>query len=160
MNSDQAAVLDALYAAAIFGTSLVTLLAAHSVLDHWGQSDHQARTKSKPGRTGHTACASHVAVLTAGKATALFVVMAATGLRPHLWAVALGLAVDAASHYWADRRHTLAGLAARLPVRDFYTLGQPREGHDDAPHIGTGAYALDQSFHVFFLFVAALIATL
>ncbi len=36
-------------------------------------------------------------------------------------------------------------------------MGQPREGHDDAPHLGTGAYVLDQSFHHLFLFVAALL---
>ena len=40
---------------------------------------------------------------------------------------------------------------------DFYRLGAPRDGRDDNPSLGTGAYALDQSWHYLWLFVAALI---
>jgi hypothetical protein len=40
---------------------------------------------------------------------------------------------------------------------EFYRLGAPRAGRDDNPHIGTGAYALDQSFHHLWLLVAALV---
>jgi hypothetical protein len=39
----------------------------------------------------------------------------------------------------------------------FWTLGAPRPDRDDNPSLGTGAYALDQSFHYFFLFYTALI---
>jgi hypothetical protein len=38
-------------------------------------------------------------------------------------------------------------------------MGIPRPGTDDAAHLGTGAYALDQSWHVGWLFIAALITT-
>jgi hypothetical protein len=54
----------------------------------------------------------------------------------------------------------MAGLAPRLGKGEFYWMGSPRPGHDDAPHPGTGADALDQSWHVGWLFVAALIATI
>src|SRR5256885_16927252 len=62
-----------------------------------------------------------------------------------------GLAVSAVTHYIADRRTPLLRLAeAMQPVTgkaDFYRLGAPREGRDDNPSLGTGAYALDQSWH-------------
>jgi len=33
----------------------------------------------------------------------------------------------------------------------------PRPHRDDNPTLGTGAYALDQSFHIFWLIIAALL---
>jgi hypothetical protein len=142
----------------------VALYAAHQVGDHWVQTGRQAACKGDRGWAGRVACAGHVLTLTATKAAFLAAMMAATGL--HLspaWTV-LGLAVDAASHYWADRRFTLAWLARaaeRVGVNGksgFYRLGAPRPGRDDNPSLGTGAYALDQSWHIGWLFVAALIA--
>lgn len=67
--------------------------------------------------------------------------------------------MDAASHYWADRRTTLRALAAALGAGKaaFFDIGAPRPGHDDNPTLGTGAYALDQSWHIGWLFVAALV---
>lgn len=79
------------------------------------------------------------------------------GLELSAAGVAAGLAVDALSHGWADRRSTLAGLAEATGKGEFYRLGAPRAGRDDNPHIGTGAYALDQSFHHLWLLVTALI---
>ncbi|GGN64850.1 hypothetical protein GCM10012285_67230 [Streptomyces kronopolitis] len=48
-------------------------------------------------------------------------------------------------------------LAKVTGKAEFYRLGAPRADHDDNPHIGTGAYALDQSFHHLWLLVAALV---
>jgi hypothetical protein len=42
---------------------------------------------------------------------------------------------------------------------EFYRLGAPRRGRDDNPTLGTGAYALDQAWHVGWLFISALIIT-
>jgi hypothetical protein len=87
-------------------------------------------------------------------------------LHIHPGALVAALLVDAVSHYWADRRFTLArfvewlGRTAIPGKGDFYRMGSPREGHDDALHLGTGAYALDQSWHIGWLFIAALIACL
>ena len=146
--------------AATFAAVFAALYAAHQVGDHWVQTDHDARHKGGPGWAGRRACASHVLSMTITKVVALVALTLVTGLDTSpLW-ITVALAVDAISHYWADRRTTLAQLAAALPVRGFYKLGQPREGHDDAHHIGTGAYALDQSWHIGWLFVAALISTI
>ena len=102
----------------------------------------------------------------------------------------LGQAASAGTHYWADRRFTLQRLCERLGKGNFYRLGAPRnvaafalaptrgtwttsdyrtvELHDDNdaqvgwdnPSLGTGAYALDQSWHWLWLFVAALLTAL
>jgi hypothetical protein len=146
-------------AAAVLSTSFVALFAAHQVGDHWLQTPTQALTKGGAGWAARTACARHVAVLLAVKTAALMAAFAVAGLpvRPAWWAAGLGL--DAVSHYWADRRSTLRALAAAFgPGKAaFFDLGAPRPGHDDNPSLGTGAYALDQSWHIGFLFLAALV---
>jgi hypothetical protein len=151
---------------ATFAALFAALYAAHQVGDHWVQTQHQATAKAARGWAGRLACARHVATLTATKAAAVALVAAVVGLAVHPAYVAAGLAIDAASHYWADRRTTLAALAAWMgrtlsPGKaDFFYLGAPRPGRDDAPHLGTGAYALDQSWHVGWLLVAALVAAM
>ncbi|MGC5012989.1 transcriptional regulator [Streptosporangium sp. DT93] len=132
-----------------FAAVFIALFAAHSVGDIWVQTHHQALTKGAPGRAGRWACAKHVATLTLTKAVAIGAVMLATGLRLDGAWLCAGLLVDAASHYWADRRTTLARLAERIGKGDFYRLG--------ADHLGSGAHALDQAWHHLWLFVAALI---
>ncbi|MFI6887983.1 DUF3307 domain-containing protein [Streptosporangium canum] len=142
---------------AVFAAVFVALFAAHSVGDHWVQTHHQACAKGASTAAGRLACLWHVATLTATKTAALTALALVTGLTLHPIALLAGLAVDALSHYWADRRVTLARLAEALGKGDFYRLGAPRPGTADAPHLGTGAYALDQSWHIGFLFIAALI---
>ncbi|QFY09671.1 transcriptional regulator [Nonomuraea phyllanthi] len=143
-----------------FAVALAALCAAHEVGDQWMQTHHQALTKGGRGeqqRAGQAACARHVVTMTATKALMLGVTSVATRTRLPLGRTALALGVDAASHYWADRRFTLAGLADRLGKGEYYRLGAPREGRDDNVTIGTGAYALDQAWHAAWLWVAALI---
>ena len=142
---------------ATFAAVFCALYAAHSVGDHWVQTHSQACGKSAPTAAGRLACARHVATLTLTKTAAVTALALVTGLTLHPLAFVAGLGVDAVSHYWADRRVTLARLAERLGKRGFYELGTPRPGRDDAPHLGTGAYALDQSWHIGWLFVAALV---
>jgi hypothetical protein len=136
----------------------VALYTAHMVGDHWVQTHHQALCKAAAGWAGRWADTKHVATLTGTKLVALIALCWRTGLRPPLWQLAAALMVDALSHWWADRRTTLAALAELVDKTQFYTLGAPRTGHDDNPSIGTGAYALDQSWHIGWLFIAALIA--
>ncbi|MFI7449517.1 DUF3307 domain-containing protein [Nonomuraea sp. NPDC049714] len=136
---------------AVFAAVFCALYAAHQVGDHWVQTHRQACGKGAPGRAGRIWCARHVIALTIVKLAALLALTTVTGLDVHPAYLAAGLTVDAATHFWADRRSTLARLADRLGKADFYQLGTP----ETAP-CGTGAYALDQSFHVLFLFVAAL----
>ena len=141
------------------GDVFAALLAAHQVGDHWVQTGRQAAVKGERGWQGRRACAAHVASLTAAKAAALASLhMAGYRVRPGRAAAAL--AADAVSHYLADRRSLdppagLAALAVRLGKGGFWTLGMPRPGRDDNPVLGTGAYALDQAFHIGCLWVAA-----
>lgn len=147
-------------AAGVFAAVFVALYAAHQVGDHWVQTGDQAAGKGGTGDlavAGRWACTRHVATLTATKAAFLALAVVALDLSLSPPAVFAGLAIDAGSHWWADRRHTLAALAARVGKADFYGLGAPRLGHDDNPSLGTGAYALDQSWHIGWLFLAALL---
>ena len=154
-----------------FAAVFAALYAAHMVGDHWPSTQHGALHKGMRRRdavaaglhplTGPRACAAHVATYTATGIVFLALLVWRTGLDLNPWRTASTLAVSAATHYWADRRYTLKWLCDQLAFigKDrFYTLGAPRPGHDDNPTLGTGAYALDQSFHILCLFIAALIA--
>ena len=149
---------------ATFAAVFATLWVAHSVGDHWVQTSEQSAAKGKPGWAGRLADTRHVIGLTLTKG--LLLALAAVVLDLHLTIVGVtaGLALDAASHWWADRRSTLAWLAKVTNKTEFYNLGTAaHEAHPTqadgkpAAHLGTGAYALDQSFHALFLFFAALI---
>jgi len=149
--------------AGLFAAVFAAMYAAHQVADHWVQTGRQAADKGLPGWRGRLACARHIATLTVTAAVALAVVAAATGATPHLLSAVAGLAVNAASHYTADRRRPLLSLAEWLGATlipgkgEFWHLGALRPGRDDNPCLGTGAYALDQSWHVAWLFITALI---
>ena len=146
-------------APACFAAVFIALFVAHQVADHWVQTQHQADRKGLPGRAGRIACAAHVATYTLTAVAALVTMAAATGIDLGPGRVAAGLAVSAVTHYIADRRTPLKRLAALVGAGRFYALGAPRPGRDDNPSLGTGSYALDQSFHYAWLFVAALIIT-
>lgn len=144
-------------APSLFAAVFAALFVAHQVADHWVQTEHQAEHKGRPGWPGRIACATHVVNYTATGLLALEVLHFALGVPLDPGRVAAGLAVSAVTHYIADRRTPLRRLAELAGVGSFYRLGTCRDGCDDKPCLGTGAYALDQSFHYFFLFVAALI---
>ncbi|MGX1975867.1 transcriptional regulator [Streptomyces kronopolitis] len=143
--------------AATFAAVFIALYVAHSVGDHWVQTSHQSAHKGRPGWVGRLADARHVATLTLTKLAVLIPAAALLGLHLSVLGIVAGLGIDAVTHWWADRRSTLAWLAKVTGKSEFYRLGAPRAGHDDNPHIGTGAYALDQSFHHLWLLVAALV---
>lgn len=142
--------------AAVFAASFVALYAGHEFADHWVQSAHQAAAKGARTAEGRRACAGHVATLTATKCLTLLATSRATGLRLSPGRTLAALALDAATHYWIDRRFTLRGLAHLIdPINGkagFYDLGD-----DAAAPCGTGRYALDQAAHVAMLWAAALL---
>ena len=153
--------------AATFAAVFAALFVAHSVGDHWVQTSAQSAAKGRPGWPGRLADARHVATLTVTKLLVLLPAAALLGLHLSVWGLLAGLAVDAITHWWADRRSTLARLAALTGKSEFYSLGTPSHpAHpvtakgEPAAHLGTGAYALDQSFHHLWLLVAALLITL
>lgn len=142
---------------ATLAAAFVALFAAHQVADHWVQTERQARDKGLPGWRGRLACLGHVATYTLTAAVFLAAMAWRCDLHLPPGRLGLALAVSAVTHYVADRRTPLRRLAALAGHRDFYRLGACRNGRDDNPSLGTGAYALDQSFHYLWLFVAALI---
>ncbi|QSB14146.1 DUF3307 domain-containing protein [Natronosporangium hydrolyticum] len=144
-------------AAAVVGAVFAALYAAHMVGDHFVQTQHQADHKGLPGWRGRVACLGHVVSYTATGVVALLVLVLGTGLTLDPWRVAAGLAISAVTHYIADRRTPLRRLAEATGSARFYLLGVPRPGRDDNPSLGTGAYALDQSWHIGWLFVAAVV---
>jgi hypothetical protein len=172
-------------AGAAFAVVAVTLLIAHSVADHWVQTGAQALDKGLPGRPGRRACAAHVLTYTLTTTAAVGAVWWLFALPVTWWGFAAGQVVSAGTHYWADRRFTLEWVTTIAPFRwmgkhEFYRLGAPRQvlaydsndvavelrrtnkpwegpGPWDNPTLGTGAYALDQSWHIGWLGVAAVV---
>ncbi|QXJ22524.1 DUF3307 domain-containing protein [Actinomadura graeca] len=137
---------------AVFSAGFVALYAAHAVGDHWVQRACEAAGKGAASWRGRWLCVRHVVSLTVLKAAAVTLAAVVLGLAVDPLAAGLALVVDAASHYWADRRSTLLALARRVGKGEFAALGDGA-----AAPAGTGAYALDQSWHIGWLFVAALI---
>jgi hypothetical protein len=130
---------------ATVGAVFAALYAAHQVADHFVQTQHQADLKGRPGLVGRWHCAAHVATYTLTAVVALLALVWRTGLPLSLAATVAGLAVSAVSHYIADRRTPLRRLADWL-------------GKDPGwLERGGGLYALDQAWHVGWLFVAALV---
>ncbi|MEU8371244.1 transcriptional regulator [Micromonospora tulbaghiae] len=123
----------------------VALYAGHQVADHWIQTQHQADHKGLPGWVGRWNCAKHVATYGATQLAALALVAVVTGLDLSPVPLAAGMAVNLVSHYIADRRAPLRWLADRLRKNPAWL------------EKGGGLYALDQSWHVGFLFLSALI---
>ena len=132
---------------ATFAAVFAALYAAHMVADHWVQTDSQAKAKGADGWPGRIACAAHVATYTLTAVVFLALLAWRTNLDLNPTLVALGLTVSAISHYIADRRGPLRRLAS-LTKLGFY---QVKGGGIN------GAYLLDQSWHVGWLFVAALV---
>lgn len=143
--------------AVTFAVVLPALLVAHNVADHWVQTGHQAACKGQRGKAGRRACAAHVASYTAVTALVVALLWLVFGLDISPVGFVVGQLVSALTHYWADRRFTLAWLASLTGKTTFYVLGAPRTGCDDNPSLGTGAYALDQAWHWLWLLVAALL---
>jgi hypothetical protein len=129
-------------------TAFVALFVGHWLGDHWAQTNHQVAHKGEPGSPGRRACAAHVATLTLCQAVLLSLVALFEGGVGGPVQAALGLAVNAITHYWIDRRRTLEGLAhlmQRYGKHSYYTSGEQ------------GRMALDQAAHMGWLLPAALI---
>lgn len=146
--------------AVVFAAVLPALLVAHNVADHWVQTSHQAAHKGHAGWAGRLACLRHVASYTACTALVVAGLWWALALPISVTGFLAGQAVSAVTHYWADRRTPLARLAALVGKAEFMAVGAPRPGRDDNPSTGTGAYALDQSWHWLWLGAAALLTAM
>lgn len=135
-------------APATFAAIAVTVYAAHQVGDYWVQTGEQAARKGLPGWPGRRACAAHVATYTITLLAFIVLLQVWTDPAlsvPWLWA---GLAANAVTHYFSDRRRPLAWVAAKLGKRGFYEAGSG---------LATGAGLLDQAWHWGWLFASALV---
>ncbi|TMZ66070.1 DUF3307 domain-containing protein [Klebsiella pneumoniae] len=141
----------------VVGGLALPLLAAHLIADHPLQPSSWAAAKGSCDHAGRVACAKHVAVVVGLQALAVLAVVGLTGVAVSPLAVVAGLSLTAWSHYWADRRYTLAGLYEVLGRTEFARLGTPRPGRDDNPSLGTGAYRMDQDWHHLWLAISALV---
>jgi hypothetical protein len=154
------------------GAAGLALYAGHHVGDYWFQTDHQARHKGDDGREGALSCALHVLSYLATQAACVGLLVFATGLHVSVAGVLAGLTVSGVTHYLADRREhgIMFRLARLIPGKaNFLELGKPRLAWTrvdeagqvlplDNPTLGTGAWALDQAWHIFWgVFVAALL---
>lgn len=143
-----------------FATLAIALYASHHAGDYWVQTDHQSQCKGKAGTEGRINCLKHVSTYILTQAAFLAVTDLVVGLHAHWVGMVAGLLVSAVTHYMADRREfgLMFKLARLVPGKArFMTLGVPRAGRDDNPSLGTGTWALDQSWHIFWgVFVAAL----
>jgi hypothetical protein len=162
---------------ALFAAAGLIFYAAHHVGDYWVQTDHQARHKDDAGFAGQQSCIYHVATYVMTQAVFLCAASLVLGMRFSFPGYCAALAVSGVSHYLADRREhgIMFKLARLLPGKaDFLKLGVPRglviEAGESGPHtpligvdldnpgLGTGAWALDQAWHIFWgVFVAALL---
>lgn len=160
-----------------FAAVAVALYAAHHVGDYWVQTDHQARHKGAAGMAGVVQCLAHVVSYLVTQIFGLVLLVSFVEVDISHWGMVAGLLVSGLTHYLADRREhgLMFKLARLLPGKaDFMKLGVPRKmdtlelmrpnGHsvflirEDNPSLGTGAWALDQSWHIFWgVFVAALL---
>lgn len=136
--------------AAIAAVSGVVMYGAHQVMDHWGQSQHQADHKGEPGNTGRWNCLKHVITYTLGCTAAVVLAAVVLGFvgQLHPVAVAIAAVINGGSHYWADRRTTLRNLARRMGKVERY-YGSP-----------AGAYQLDQAWHYGWLAACAVITAI
>lgn len=129
----------------VFAAVAAALHAGHHVGDHWIQTQHQADHKGLPGWRGRLACATHVASYGITQLAAIGVLVLALDLHLSPVGLAAGMAVNLGSHYIADRRVPLRRMAEALGKDPAWL---ERDG---------GLYALDQSWHVGFLFVSAVL---
>lgn len=136
--------------AAIAGIAGVILYGAHQVMDHWGQSQHQADHKGQTGGVGRWNCTKHVFWYTIGCTAAVIAAAIVLGFAGQLNPVAVAVAtlINGGSHYWADRRTTLRKLAQRM--------GKVERYYGSA----AGAYQLDQAWHYGWLAVVAVVTAI
>lgn len=148
----------------------IALYAAHHVGDYWVQTDHQAAHKGDQGATGIRECSKHVGTYVLTQAVCVGITALALDLPLSFGHLLVAMLVSGVTHYLADRREfgIMFKLARLIPGKGrFLKLGVPREPITlsgsgrvltDNPSLGTGGWALDQAWHIFWgVFVAALV---
>jgi hypothetical protein len=131
-----------------FAAVCAASLAAHQVGDYYVQRSNDALHKADRSPKGQRACAIHVATYTLTQVVVLAIVSWVLGLNLGWRAIAAGQLISASTHYFADRQWTMEKFHDAIGCGEFHRHGTG---------LASGAKALDQSWHKFWLFVAALV---
>lgn len=145
---------------AVFAAVFAILYTAHKLGDHWIQTNGQASAKGGEGWPARIACAAHVATYSATCVVGLLALAWCTGLALPPDTVTLALGVNAVTHYVADRREPLRRIArwlGRTGYLQHATVIRRADAGPDTTGPGTALFHLDESWHVVWLAVAALI---
>lgn len=121
----------------------VALYGTHDLADHWVQTACQANRKAQ----SRAHCLRHVLTYGATQCAALLALTLAFGVDLEPGWLVVGMALNLATHYFADRRAPLRRIAALFPGKANYW--------DNG-----GAYPLDQSWHKGWIFVSAFLIAL
>lgn len=136
--------------ALIFAVSLAVMYAAHSVADHvFGQTDHDAANKAKPGEMGWIALLSHVVKYHVVMVLMLAITFSAVDITVSTSAFVLAMSISFASHCLLDRRWPVKWILENTGAPEFAKMVSPVNG----------MYQADQSLHLFFLWISALVLT-
>lgn len=133
----------------LFAALFATFFTAHHVADYWIQTECQALHKHEKTWAGRAACAGHVAghVITTG--VLIFGLVLLLDFPVNALGYLTGISIVGVSHYVIDRRFTLRAFAGLVGK-----VFKGKVGYYD----NGGAPFLDQSAHVFFLWLGALVA--
>lgn len=141
-------------AALVFAVAWIALFTAHQLGDFWLQTDAMAAVKVQPGWRGRVVCAAHAGVHVLVGAALLAAAARVLDVPVSVHGAAAGLGLVGLTHFAADRRVLIRRLARVSGSGGFVEFGL-EDGK--ATHLGTGAYALDQSWHLVWLFAGALL---
>ena len=136
-----------------FAAGFVSLYVAHHVADYWVQTGCQSLHKGRRDSLGRWMCVKHCIGHTVSSGMILAVTGWATSSGVSILGVLLGLGFIGVSHYWIDRRFTLKRFAlcwGRLTGQGSDKLRYYLRG---------GAPLLDQSAHIFCLWIGSLLLT-
>lgn len=138
-------------AALVFTVGLATMLVAHEIQDHvFGQTDHQAANKMKPGFSGWSSNLLHIFDYHVGMLLMLMLTFWITDLPLSGLGLVVALGFSAITHAILDRRWPVKWILEHTGSPEFSKMKEPL----------VGMYLADQSLHKFCLWISALLLTL
>lgn len=132
----------------IFAALGFTSLVAHNLADHvFGQNDHQAANKVKPGRVGWSALLQHVFAYHVVLSTMWLLTIMVFDLPVSGLGFILALLFSAITHAILDRRWLVRWILEKTGSPNFAKMQSPING----------MYQGDQALHWFCLWISVLI---
>jgi hypothetical protein len=136
--------------AVLFAAGLATMYGAHQVADHvFGQNDHMAANKAKPGRIGWASILAHVGQYHLVMYLMLGTTFVTLDLNPSLLGFTLAMMFSMVTHAILDRRWPVKWILEKTGSPEFAKMTTPL----------CGMYLADQSLHYMCLWISALLLT-